>query len=54
MVETILYYCQPLTVIAFLVSGICCLLLQRWNFAIMNLGLSVVNFFLFYGNNIFK
>ena len=52
--QKVLFYVQPLTVIAFLISGICCIILKQWQFTIINLGLVIVNTFIFYGHKIFK
>lgn len=54
IVQNILTYVQPLAVISFLISGICCLILKQYSFAIINLGLTIVNFFIFYGSKVFK
>lgn len=52
--STILTCVQPIALLAFLVAGICCLILKQWSFTIINLGLFVVNTFVFYGSKIFK
>ncbi len=57
--QTILTYVQPVTVIGFLISGLCCVVLAlktstMWSIAIINLSLVIVNLFIFYGNKIFK
>lgn len=59
MIQTILTFVQPITVIGFFISGICCFILalknpSMWSLTIINLGLSVVNLFIFYGAKIFK
>jgi hypothetical protein len=59
MIQTILTFVQPITVLGFLVSGICSLILAlrnptMWNLTIINLGLALVNTVIFYGNKIFK
>ena len=54
MIQTILTWAQPFTIIAFIISGICCLLLRQWNTGIINFLLGTINFFIFYGNKIFQ
>jgi hypothetical protein len=59
MIQIILNFVQPITVIGFFISGICCFILSlknpvMWNYTIINLGLSIVNLFIFYGSKIFK
>lgn len=49
MLSTILTYCQPLTVIVFVVSGAVSLLLGLKAQGAINLCLAVTNFFIFYG-----
>ncbi|KKL84684.1 hypothetical protein LCGC14_1962250 [marine sediment metagenome] len=49
MLQTILTYCQPLTVIVFVVSGIVSLLLGLKVQGAINLCLAVTNLFIFYG-----
>lgn len=52
MLQTILTYCQPLTVIIFVVSGIVSLLLGLKTQGAINLCFAVANFFIFYGYKI--
>ena len=59
MIQTILTFVQPVTVLGFLIAGICCLILSlknpnMWSLTIINLGLALVNTFIFYGAKIFK
>ena len=54
MVQNILTYIQPLAAVSFFISGICCLILKQYSFAIINLGLTIVNFFIFFGSKVFK
>jgi hypothetical protein len=49
IVDKILGYTQPVTVIAFLVAGICCLLLRKLYYGVLNLLICVINFVMFYG-----
>jgi len=54
MIKLILIYCQPLTVIIFIIAGIAHLFLKHWQFGLMNLTLAWFNFLCFYGHSIFK
>lgn len=56
MIQTILFWVQPLTIIVFAISGTCCLLLrpQLLNQAIINYLLGTINFFIFYGTKFLK
>jgi hypothetical protein len=54
MLNGIIFYVQPVTVIAFLITGICLLMLQQWQYGIMNVILACFNFITFYGSKIFK
>lgn len=54
MLQLILFWVQPLTIIVFIISGTCCLLLRQWNTGIINFLLGTINFFIFYGGNVFK
>ena len=56
MVQFILTWCQPLTVIIFVIAGTCCLLLKpiQLNQGIINFLLGAINFFIFYGHKLFK
>ena len=49
MLQTILNWCQPLSVIVFIVSGIAALGLGLWTQGAINLCFAVANFFIFYG-----
>lgn len=55
MVQTILTWCQPLTILVFIIAGTCCLLIKpiQLNQAIINYLLGTINLFIFYGNKIF-
>lgn len=55
----ILTWVQPITVIGFFISGICCFILAiknpiMWSLTFINLGLALVNVFIFYGSKIFR
>lgn len=52
--QIILTFVQPITVIGFIVAGICCLLLRQWNYGIINVLLGTVNFFIFFGGRFLK
>jgi len=54
MLQTILNFCQPLTVAMFVVSGIVLLLLGLRTQGTINLCLAVTNFFIFYGIKFLK
>ena len=54
MIQTILNWIQPFTVIVFLVACILCFILKDYRQATMNLLFATVNFFVFYGDWIFK
>ena len=54
MLQTIINYCQPFTVIIFLIVGIAHLFLKNWQFGIMNVCLACFNFMCFYGHLVFK
>ena len=56
MIATILKYSQPMAVIIFLVSGVCCFLIRptQLNQGIINCLFGVVNFFIFYGSKFIK
>jgi len=59
MIQTILTFVQPITVLGFLIAGICSFILalknpSMWSLTIINLGLALVNTFIFYGSKIFK
>jgi hypothetical protein len=49
MLQNILNFCQPITVIVFLVSGTISLLLDLRTQGAINLCLALINFFIFYG-----
>jgi len=54
MLEIILRIAQPITVIAFIISGTCCLLIRpiQLTTGIINYLLGAINFFIFYGAKI--
>jgi len=54
MLQTIITWAQPLTVIVFIIAGITQLLLKNWQFGLMNITLAWFNFLCFYGHLIFK
>ena len=54
MFKIILTYVQPLTVIVFVISGLCCYFLKRWNQGTINFLLGAINLFIFYGEKIFR
>lgn len=54
MIVTLLTYIQPITVLAFLLSGILSLKLGMYNKGIINILFCIVNFFIFYGGKLFK
>jgi len=54
IIECILNTIQPLAVIVFIVSGICALLLGYHKQGVVNLSVALANFFVFYGDKIFK
>ena len=45
---------QPVTAIAFVITGVCLLLMQNWQYGIMNVILALFNFITFYGGRIWK
>lgn len=53
-IPNVLAWSQPFAVIVFLISGVCCLLLKQWNQGIINLLFGIVNFFVFYGDKVFR
>jgi hypothetical protein len=52
MLQSILGWCQPFSVIVFLVSGIVALMLGRWQQGAVNLSFAVANLFIFYGERL--
>lgn len=54
MIQTILTFVQPITVIAFIIAGTCCLLIRPMQLTsgILNYLLSAINFLIFYGAKI--
>ena len=52
MLQAILGWCQPLSVIIFIVAGVVSLLLGRWTQGAINLSFAIANFFIFYGISI--
>lgn len=52
--EFILNCTQPLAFLSFLIAGICCLFLEKWHQAAINLCITATNFFIFYGNKVFE
>jgi len=54
LLQTIVNWCQPLTVIVFIIAGIAQLILKNWQFGLMNVTLAWFNFLCFYGHLIFK
>jgi len=54
MIQIILNFSQAIAVIAFLISGICCLILKNYPTGLVSISLFFTNFFVFYGHKIFK
>jgi len=54
MLQTILNWCQPLTVVVFIVSGVISLALNLKVQGAINLCLALTNFFIFYGSRFLK
>ena len=54
MIQTILNWIQPLVVIVFFTSGVLCLIIKEWKFGLVNLSIAQANFFIFFGDKIFK
>jgi len=54
MLQTIITWAQPLTVIVFIITGTANLILKNWQFGIMNVTLAFFNFMVFYGHLLFK
>lgn len=54
LLQTILDCCEPVAIIAFLVSGITSLLLDLRTKGMIHLCLAVTNFFIFYGFKFLK
>lgn len=54
MIQQLLNLIQPLVFIVFLLAGILCLLNKDWRNALINLSISNANFWIFYGERIFK
>jgi len=54
MIQTVLTWVQPITIIAFIVAGTCCLLIRpmQLTIGIINYLLGAINFFIFYGAKI--
>jgi len=54
ILEWILTHTQPFVVLAFLIPGICALILQKWHQAGINLAIAFANWMIFYGERFLK
>ncbi len=54
MIQTILNWIQPLTVLIFVLAAILCFITRDYRVGTINFCISITNFMIFYGGLIFK